>query len=120
VPSENLLTKFYVRISVRLGEWDISTEMDCDQASDTEDCVDQPLQNIPIENYIVHENFRNQDANTNHDIALIRIQRPASFNFFVSPICLPTTDQLRNANLVGKRLDVAGWGFTEGGRLILL
>jgi secreted trypsin-like serine protease len=102
-------------VSVRLGEWDTSTDEDCDQDSDTEDCVDQPLQDIPISRTIVHEKYRLQDVNTLNDIGLVKLTRPAVFNFYVAPICLPHTDQLRNLNLEGQSLDVAGWGLTEFG-----
>ncbi|XP_035208066.1 serine proteinase stubble-like [Stegodyphus dumicola] len=47
-----------------------------------------------------------------NDIALLRLDRPVSFNDYVMPICLPspTAPLLRDENLVGKNVTVMGWG----------
>jgi secreted trypsin-like serine protease len=101
---------------VRLGEWDTSTDQDCDTSRGTQDCVDEPVQDIAIERIVVHERYRKSDKNVHHDIALIRLRQPARYNFYVSPICLPQTDSLRRKNLVDSVATVAGWGITEDGK----
>jgi secreted trypsin-like serine protease len=106
---------FYYSVSVRLGEWDTSTEQDCDVLDGDEDCVDEPVQDIPIEQIIPHEKYDINDKFVHNDIAVIRLQKPAVYNFFVKPICLPLTETLRTANLDGLKLTVAGWGKTEMG-----
>ncbi|KFM69848.1 Clotting factor B, partial [Stegodyphus mimosarum] len=47
-----------------------------------------------------------------NDIALLRLDRPVSFNDYVMPICLPspTAPLLRDEDLVGKNVTVMGWG----------
>jgi secreted trypsin-like serine protease len=98
---------------VRLGEWDLSTVRDCDITDGDEDCIDVPVQDIPIEATIPNPDYNIADRSVKNDIALIRLSRQCDYNFFVKPICLPHTDQLRKANLDGANLIVAGWGKTE-------
>lgn len=81
---------------VRIGELDLnSTTDDADENDFTvAQSITHPLYN-PFFNY--------------HDIALIRLNASVgAFSSYVRPICLPTTRNVENANLV-----VAGWGLTE-------
>ncbi|XP_063698021.1 CLIP domain-containing serine protease B4-like [Culicoides brevitarsis] len=93
---------------VRLGEWDTSTTHDCDY----DGCAD-PVQDISIRQIIIHPEY-NKNGSNHHDIALLRLTRPAKLSYFVKPICLPISNELR-----GKTRDestnfvVAGWGRTE-------
>jgi hypothetical protein len=101
-------------IEIRLGEWDKSTDLDCTGIPDDLDCVTEPVQDIPIQ-YIVHHQNWNTETNSD-DIALIRMQTPARYNLYVRPICLPYTTDLRSFNLMnGKYLIVSGWGLTDNG-----
>lgn len=61
---------------------------------------------------IRHRNF---DQNTyNHDIALLRLRKPVTFNKGIQPICLPQ----ESIDPSGKVGTVVGWGRTsEGGSL---
>jgi secreted trypsin-like serine protease len=97
---------------VRLGEWDTSKTVDCDFDGD---CVEEPVQDIQIERYIVHDDYNFHLKDSPNDIALIKLSRPAIFNFYVAPICLPHTDRLKKFDLEGQSLVVAGWGRTESG-----
>ena len=56
---------------------------------------------------IVHEDF---DGITQHghDIALIRLQTPLTFNDYVQPVCLPSTPVPDRPNCV-----ITGWGDTQ-------
>lgn len=61
---------------------------------------------------IRHRNF---DQNTyNHDIALLKLRKPVTFNKSIQPICLPK----ESIDPSGKTGTVIGWGRTsEGGTL---
>lgn len=98
---------------VRLGEWNLDTETDCDTSGISSDCSDPP-QDIPIEKLIPHEQYEPAGEQQYNDIALLRLSRPAQVNYFVKPICLPSTNDLRTDTVVqGKKYVVAGWGKTE-------
>lgn len=107
-------------MGVRLGEWDISEEVDCDDGY----CA-PPVQDIAIEEVIPHPGYvslisgKNQDLR--NDIGLLRLADPIDLTVDnVSPICLPTTSQMREANLTDKQLVLTGWGRTnklENGRI---
>lgn len=94
--------------SVRLGEWDTSTDLDCDNG----DCAD-PVVDVPVEQLIAHENYNPNSKAQENDIALIRLSWNVNFTDFIKPICLPTSETLRNREYEGIRLEVAGWGKTE-------
>ena len=99
---------------VRLGEWDTSTDVDCDDSYvDEKICNPNPPVDIPIEAKIPHENYDPQASNQHNDIALLRLAQPAPFDTYVRPICLPLAAVLQNNDLVKKTLSVAGWGKTE-------
>lgn len=93
---------------VRLGEWNTSTETDCVEG----DCSG-PVQDIPVQQIIAHENYDPNDKDQQNDIALLRLSRNAQFNDFVSPICLPTSNELRQNEFESDYMEVAGWGKTE-------
>ncbi|KAJ3647659.1 hypothetical protein Zmor_019524 [Zophobas morio] len=96
-------------LGVRLGEYDISLEHECD---DHQNC-EPPVQDIIIDKVIIHKNY-NPSTYIN-DIALVRLLVPANIeNANIKPICLPTGDLLKT-NLFGKYLTVTGWGTTESG-----
>lgn len=58
---------------MRLGEWDTTTEIDC-QTIGSETTCSEPLQDIPIEKIFVHTNY----SKYSNDIALLRLARPAN------------------------------------------
>lgn len=101
-------------LSVRLGEWDTSKDKDCD---DEGICTKDP-QNIPIAEFISHENYVPESRSSPHDIALLRLVRPAVRNDFVRPICLPIDMELRTRSFVDDRMSVVGWGRTEYGKFM--
>jgi secreted trypsin-like serine protease len=71
------------------------------------------VQDISVEETIPHPDYNTGDYKVKNNIALIRLKRESVYNFYVGPVCLPLTDQLRQANLNGIALTVAGWGRTE-------
>lgn len=95
---------------VRLGEWDTSTENDCDESFVGEKICNDPPLDIPIELKIPHEQYDPQASNQHNDIALLRLVQNAQYSAYVRPICLPVDQVLRNNDFVKQTLSVAGWG----------
>jgi len=96
---------------VRLGEYDISKEIDC-----VDRVCNKPVIEIDIEESIVHPQY---DANSNdrhHDIALLRLSQPVELNAFLQPVCLPLA-QVRSVINPKEELVVSGWGRTLTCRL---
>lgn len=75
--------KNYFSFSVRLGEYDLSTDQDCFMG----DCIDPPV-NIAVEKLIPHENYAPTSKSQENDIALIRLSKPVKYT---SKICLNLT-----------------------------
>ncbi|KAK5647655.1 hypothetical protein RI129_002547 [Pyrocoelia pectoralis] len=91
----------YIAI-IRLGEHNALTEIDCEEGI----CA-EPVQDFRPTQLIVHKHY-DQPAYKN-DIALIRLNRPAIYNDWVQPICIPFGDQLVKS-YEGVTAEVAGWG----------
>ncbi|CRK86963.1 CLUMA_CG003753, isoform A [Clunio marinus] len=100
-------------VSVRLGEWDTTTVEDCDDSFFNERVCNDPHVDVPVEKKIIHESYVANSKNQHHDIALLRLSRTVTYTDFIKPICLQVNSDVRNLNLDGKSLDVAGWGKTE-------
>lgn len=99
--------------SVRLGEWDTTTDTDCDDSFTNERVCNNPHVDVSVEEKIVHESYEPNSKNQHHDIALLRLSRNVQYTEFIKPICLPVSEDTKNADLSGNALDVAGWGKTE-------
>jgi len=106
------LPKTWTLSGVRLGEWNLETEQDCDTSGVGSDCAD-PVQDIPIERKIPHPQYEPAGEQQYNDLALLRLARPAKLSYFVRPICLPSDPVLNNIDIVGEKFQVAGWGKTE-------
>lgn len=92
-----------------LGEYDLRTNPDCDP-TDPSDCAD-PILEVPIQHTIKHEEY--QKDQEHNDIALLRLQWPVTYSYFIKPICLPFASALRQKSHVAEKFEVAGWGRTE-------
>lgn len=103
IPSDWKLT------GVRLGEWDLKKENDCEG-----DLCSDPAVDLDIEEIIPHEKYSPSSGNQLNDIALLRLAHPIPYSDWIKAICLPTNN---NANYVGEKLHVAGWGLTEFNKL---
>lgn len=96
-----------VPVSVRLGEQDASSEIDCSFVSGEQVCAPPPV-DVVIERIIKHKNYG--ENRFQNDIALLRLARPVQFTDFVKPVCLPVDGKDQKRDLTGKKVTVAGWG----------
>lgn len=78
------------RTNIRLGEWDLSSEQDCVERDEGyEECADIPV-DIEPEEIMYHSKFNYEELQ--HDIALIRLTKPAPltgiYTFYISHLLL--------------------------------
>lgn len=106
------LYNIWTPVEVRLGEWDLSTSVDCIGDANDYECAD-PHDDIPIVQILPHENYVSNAKSYYHDIVLIRMEKPAKLTEFIRPICLPQSLHLRNLVTTNQRYIVAGWGKTD-------
>ncbi|XP_055525728.1 CLIP domain-containing serine protease B9-like isoform X2 [Wyeomyia smithii] len=97
-------------VSVRLGEYDTTTEIDCIEQDNERICADPPL-DVPIEEKLPHPEY-NETTKLN-DIALLRLNRDIRYSDFVQPICLPHAEFKQSA--AGDIAFVTGFGRTLKG-----
>lgn len=117
--SFKLITNFS-RISVRLGEHNITSPRDCADPSKPETCSkdDPPFQDIEIESHVVHKDY---DPRKKNDIALLRLKTAVIMGPMtkgVATICLPvkisqTIEKVMEDEPDLNELNIAGWGYTE-------
>jgi len=99
--------------AVRLGEWDTTTNPDCEMdVRGEKDCAPEHI-DVPVESVVPHPQYNPKSKNQINDIALLRLKHNVVFSDFVRPICLPLNSNLRSATFDGIFMDVAGWGKTE-------
>ncbi|SPP72716.1 serine protease grass-like [Drosophila guanche] len=99
-------------VSIRLGEHDLSTEVDCTMVGvGSQTRCQPPPEDIGIDRIIVHEGFPNNL--TQNDIALIKLNRDVEYAAHINPICLPLNQQLQRDVRDQLVYRVTGWGRTE-------
>ncbi|EAT45085.1 AAEL003610-PA [Aedes aegypti] len=99
-------------VSVRLGEYDTTTEIDCITKDGELICADSPI-DVPVEEKLAHPEY-NEKSMLN-DIALLRLDRDVEPTAFIKPVCLPSSN-FKNS-LAGDFTFVTGFGRTlEGSR----
>ena len=108
--SENELASNINDKPVRLGEWNITTDPDCEIFKNGQEYCAHNHLDVGIEEVVRHPNFTTVDRDTKHDIALIRLDRYVNFTNFIQPVCLPILPRLRSSTFEGYRLDLVGWG----------
>ncbi|KAL9700343.1 hypothetical protein quinque_003784 [Culex quinquefasciatus] len=96
---------------IRLGEYDSQQDPECSY-HDEEDCADS-VRDVLVSSYYVHEDYFQENGADYNDLALIRLMQPVEYTSFIQPICLPTTEDLKNLDVEGLKMTVAGWGQTE-------
>ena len=105
----------YIPIAVRLGEHDLSTDIDCTvigyEAGVEEIHCAPPIQDIPIQHSLAHPRY--DFPRFANDIGLIRLSRKPDMTLGnIGPICLPITSELQQYQ--SPKFEVAGFGMTEG------
>lgn len=108
VLGKEITSTHYTLTSVRLGDWNITGDVDCFDG----DC-NEP-QTVTIVEQIVHPKFSPESLTSQHNIALLRLERPLAFNDFIRPICLPQSDKADES--LGE-LEISGWALTRGGMI---
>lgn len=63
---------------MRLGEWSTQEEQDCVSTRGYTDCNDPPL-DVSVEEIILHPEYRDNNLNKVHDIALLRLSQDVRF-----------------------------------------
>ncbi|CAO1433204.1 unnamed protein product [Diamesa serratosioi] len=96
-------------VAVRLGEYDLSQEIDCSDEDDPESCA-PPYQDIAVDKIILNADY-NDKVISPYDIGIVKLVTAFQPNKNVQPICLPFSDELRNFNY--ESLIISGWGATE-------
>jgi hypothetical protein len=90
--------------SVRIGEWKISTDQDCDEYGS---CAPAVIDNKIISK-VVHTNYNRESVDQHYDIALLRLEKTVEFNDYVKPLCLPLNRDLWDKNYYKHTFEVAG------------
>ncbi|XP_066996926.1 phenoloxidase-activating enzyme 1 isoform X2 [Anabrus simplex] len=100
-------------VSVRLGEYDTTTDIDCvEELTGDMTCAPPPV-DVEIEQQIPHPEYSRFMTNQYNDIGLLRLAQDVRFTEYIKPICLPVTETLLRELRVGENLTVSGWGRTE-------
>ena len=95
-------------VKVRLGDWDVRTNPDCDENGS----CNNPYVEILIQNIIIHGDY-NLSNRSHSDIALIKLQTNIQFTQFIIPICLPFDENVRHMNMTDHQAEIAGFGFKD-------
>nr|XP_027230632.1 venom protease-like [Penaeus vannamei] len=91
-------------VAVRLGEFNLTTTIDC-----VAGLCSLPHEDFLPETVIIHPHFGTPSPRAN-DLALVILDREAPFRLGLSPICIPREDlQLESFYRYGG-LEVPGWG----------
>ncbi|RVE52975.1 hypothetical protein evm_002452 [Chilo suppressalis] len=94
-------------VSVRLGEYDTQSEIDCSDGV----CAEPP-QEIAVHRSFPHPGYSDRNKNKKDDIGMVRLAKRARYTYYVQPICLPDTTTRVGP---GFEVFVAGWGKTLQG-----
>lgn len=96
---------------IRLGEFDLEADVDCDKIDNFTYCAFPPI-DYDIAEYFIHERYVPKEQGNPNDIALIRISEPVRYTHFIKPVCLPIAAE-DNVNIDYGTVTVAGFGRTD-------
>lgn len=115
IPNQHQVKLFFFflifRKSVRLGEYNTETDIDCIFDGNSKECAD-PAVDLTIEKVIIHENYQPNLKSKRNDIALIRLAKNVTFSTYIQPISLPH-DKIKSDLTIGAEHVIAGWGRTR-------
>lgn len=104
---------WYIK-GVRLGEWNITTEVDCQYFTKRQKLCAPPLVDIDISDYIIHPMYSKRRLN--YDIALLKLEESVTYTNFLRPICLPLPPAgEQTISYENEDVEIVGWGKTETG-----
>ncbi|KAF2898727.1 hypothetical protein ILUMI_07448 [Ignelater luminosus] len=103
-----LLHREFELTNVRLGEWDLTMDPDCQTLVANVECADKVVK-VDVAVQIPHPFYSKRTGN--NDIGLIRLAKDISYSDYIRPICLPPENL--PAPPYNSLLTVAGWGITE-------
>ena len=108
--------------AVDLGELDVTTEFDCimdrdcgGDGAEGKKCLDEGLCGEKAVRYLVeavklHPKYTNSDRST-FDVAILVLDRSASFNTYIQPVCLPSPETATTSfDFPNQQMVVKGWG----------
>ncbi|KAH8300071.1 hypothetical protein KR044_009497 [Drosophila immigrans] len=98
------------KLSVRLGEHNVSKEMDCTERRGVTICA-PPVEDIEVDRVYVHEKYSLRSGH--NDIALVKLARDVVFKESIRPICLPVSETLQQKVDTMEVFHVTGFGKTE-------
>ncbi|XP_030246381.1 serine protease easter-like [Drosophila navojoa] len=99
-------------IRVRLGEWNTTSTLDCQQYKNGDKVCAPPHIDINVDLIKPHEQYGSSSNHVN-DIALLRLSHPVNYTDFVIPICLPPAKEKYEDSYSGMAMDIVGWGKTN-------
>ncbi|XP_012161203.2 melanization protease 1-like [Ceratitis capitata] len=98
---------------VRLGEWNISSEIDIAELNKNIKAIAAPpIKDIKICRQIIHPKY-NESGVYDNDIALLELERKVDYTPYISPICLPINDEQRMNRYNDVSAYITGWGQRE-------
>lgn len=97
------------KLTVRLGEWDTESTVDCISIGDFSEfyCAD-PAIDVAVESVLVHEQYARHHRPQLNDIALLRLVEPVATSSWVRPVCLPERSVAAKGD--DQVFTLAGWG----------
>ncbi|KAH8241318.1 hypothetical protein KR032_007846, partial [Drosophila birchii] len=100
--------------SVRLGEWNTSSNPDCvTQLNGRTHCSASYLE-LDVEQRTVHMGYQIGSKSHQNDIALLRMRQPVRYTTEIKPICVMSSiHQLWNSFGENFSFEIAGWGSTD-------
>ncbi|KAE8741045.1 Serine Protease [Frankliniella occidentalis] len=101
-------------VTVRLGEHDLTSDLDCNCIGGGDICA-PPVVDVDVEEAVAHPEY--VSGGRRNDIALVRLARPVALTDAVAPVCLPAhlpagqdpEDALPRRRRA-YRLELTGWG----------
>uniref|UniRef100_A0AAG5CW86 Peptidase S1 domain-containing protein n=1 Tax=Anopheles atroparvus TaxID=41427 RepID=A0AAG5CW86_ANOAO len=98
---------------VRLGDWDLNIDKDCQYVDGAQVCNEYPPVEIPVRTIVNHRLYEPKRRDFLHDIALLRLARPVEYGALISPVCMPSWSRQVPQEIVGQDFTATGWGKTH-------
>ena len=100
------IPKNWELVGVRIGEWNISSEIDCSK-KDSKYCA-PPVVDVHVIQTIVHPSYKKQSISQHFDIALLQLATKIEFNDFVQPACLPLDPSYFSKDYTSQSFEAVG------------